>query len=291
MRRRATVVILIGIAAAGVAASLRAQAPATSAAPQTWSGLLSDSTCGGSHKAMSASAGMTERECAFHCLKALSKYVLVDQNGTVLPIANQDFAGLPLRLARPVRVTGQMTDNGIVISRIEPPLVHAHIGHVMTAWRDTPGTVGLLTVAASDTRVAAAHALLASKSETLDEMKTHAGHVLHALEPTIEPKGPASGYGAKKATAGGLQHVGFAASVEDASPVVKAHAAVVSSKLTDTIAAIDRAIATAQKIRAAAASGEALSLIGELVSQISQVSEGVESAQQEMRLMMKAEGL
>ena len=234
---------------------------------------------------------MTERECAFHCLKALGKYVLVDQSGTVMPIANQDFAGLPLRLARPVRLTGHMTDNGIVITRIEPPLVHAHIGHVMTAWRDTPGTVGLLTVAASDARVAAAHALLTSKSETLDDMKMHAGHVLHALDPAIEPKGPASGYGAKKAAAGGLQHVGFAAGAEDASQAVKAHAEVVSATLTDTIVAIDRAIATAEKIRAAAASGEAQALTGELVSQISQIGEGIESAREEMRTMMKAEGL
>ncbi len=258
---------------------------------QTWSGILSDSTCGGSHKAMSAAAGMTERECGFHCLKALAKYVLVDQNGSVLRIANQDFAGLPLRLARPVRLTGQMTDSGIVISRIEPPLVHAHIGHVMTAWRDTPGTVGLLTVAASDARVAAAHALLTSKSETLDDMKLHAGHVLHALDPTLEPKGPASGYGTKKAATGALQHVGFAASVEGASPLVKTHAGVVSARLTDTIATTDRAIATAQKIRAAGASAEALTLTGELVSEISQIGEGIESAQQEMRLMMKSEGL
>ena len=263
----------------------------TPPAPQTWSGVLSDSTCGGSHQAIASKGGMTERECAFHCLKTLAKYVLVDQNGTVLRIANQDFAGLPLRLARPVRLTGQMTENGIVISRIEPPLVHAHIGHVMTAWRDTPGAVGLLTVAASDARVAAAHALLTSKSETLDDMKMHAGHVLHALDPTLEPKGPASGYGTKKAAAGALQHVGFAASVEGASPIVKTHSGVVSAKLTDTIAAVDRAIATAQKIRAAAASAEALTVTGELLSQISQINEGIGSAQQEMRLMMKSEGL
>ena len=240
---------------------------------------------------MSAAAGMTERECAFHCLKSLAKYVLVDQKGSVLRIANQDFAGLPLRLARPVRLSGEMTDNGILITRIEPPLVHAHIGHVMTAWRDTPGTVGLLTIAASDTRVAVAHALLTSKSETLDDMKMHAGHVLHALDPTVEPKGPASGYGSKKATAGALQHVGFAATVEGASPIVKGHAATVSSKLTDTIAVIDRAIETAQKVRAAATSAEASTLAGELVSLISQIGEGVQSGQQEMRLMMKAEGL
>jgi hypothetical protein len=260
-------------------------------APQTWSGFLSDSTCGASHRAMSAAAGMTERECAFHCLKALATYVLVDQSGTVLRIANQHFAGLPLRLARPVRITGQMTDDGIVISLVEPPLVHVHIGHVMTAWRDTPGGVGLLTAAANDARVAAAHALLASKSGTLDEMKMHAGHVLHALDPMVEPKGPASGYGAKRSAAGGLQHVGFAASVDEASPAVKTQAGLVSAKLTDTIAAIDRAIATAQKIRAASTQGEALSLASELSSQISQIGGGIESAQQEMRAMMKAEGL
>ena len=84
-----------------------------------------------------ASMGMSERECAFHCLKGLSKYVVVDEQKNVIPIANQDFAGMPLRLARPVRVTGVLTDNGIVVTRIEPPLVHAHIGHVMIAWRDT----------------------------------------------------------------------------------------------------------------------------------------------------------
>ncbi len=86
--------------------------------------------------------------CAFHCLKGLAKFVVVDDQANVVPIANQDFAGTPRRLA--------------------PPLVHAHIGHVMIASRDTPG--------------------------------------------------PASGYGAKKAAAGALQHVGFTAAVDNASP-------------------------------------------------------------------------
>src|SRR5689334_164617 len=115
--------------------------------PQTWSGVLSDSKCGASHQAVAGATGMTERDCAFHCLKGLAKYVLVDEKQNVLPLVNQDFAGIPLRLGRPVRLTGTMTDKGIVVQRIELPVVHSHIGHVMTAWRDTPGTVGLLTVA------------------------------------------------------------------------------------------------------------------------------------------------
>jgi hypothetical protein len=259
---------------------------------QTWSGVISDSQCGASHQGTAAASGMTDRECAFHCLNSLAKYVLVDDRKNVITIANQDFAGIPLRLARPVRVTGVLTEKGIVISRIEPPLVHAHIGHVMIAWRDTPGTVGLLTVALSDARVADAHALLTSKSKgDLDDMKLHAGHVLHALDPAIEPKGPASGYGAKKAAAGALQHVGFAAAVEGASPVVKTQAAAASAKLNDTLAVIDRAIATAQKIRAVATDTEAATLSGELAALTAQIGTGLHQAELEMRVMMKAEGL
>ena len=261
-------------------------------AQQTFSGVISDSKCGASHQGMAAAATMTERECAFHCLKLLATYVLVDDQKNIIQIANQDFAGLPLRLARPVRVTGVLTDKGIAISRIEPPLVHAHIGHVMTAWRDTPGAVGLLTVAVSDARVAAAHALLTSKStENLADMKLHAGHVLHALEPTLEAKGPASGYGTKKAAAGALQHVGFAAGVEGASPTVKGHATVVSAKLNDTMATIDQAIAAAQKVRAATSVGDASAASGELLALTTQIGDGLQQAQQEMRMMMKAEGL
>lgn len=259
--------------------------------PRTWSGVLSESKCGASHQAMAASMGVSERECAFHCLKGLSKYVIVDEQKNVIPIANQDFAGMPLRLARPVRVTGVLTDNGIVISRIEPPLVHAHIGHVMIAWRDTPGQVGLLTIAQNDTRVAAAHALLLSKATSLDDMKLHAGHVLHALDPTIEKTGPASGYGAKKAAAGAMQHLGFTAAVENASAAVKSQASKVTTTLTAAMAAMDRGIAVAQKIRGASAVPEAATAARDLQSAIDDITRALQESDQEMRVMMKSEGL
>ncbi len=259
--------------------------------PQTWSGVLSENKCGASHQAIATSLNMTDRECAFYCLKGLAKFVVVDDQKHIIPIANQDFAGIPYRLARPVRVTGVLTDKGIVVSRIEPPLVHAHIGHVMTAWRDTPGQVGLLTIAQSDQRIATAHVLLLSKSTTLDDMKLHAGHVLHALEPALETAGPASGYGAKKAAAGAMQHVGFTAAVENASATVKSHASTVNATLTDTIAAIDRAIAVAQTIRASSAASDAATSARELQALVQEIGVGLQGAEQEMRAMMKAEGL
>jgi hypothetical protein len=280
MRNRLVAILVVYLSSAPFAQS-----------PQTWSGVISESKCAGSHQSVAAAAGMTERECAFHCLKGLAKYVLVDDQQAVVPIANQDFAGLPLRLARPVRVTGTMTEKGIAIARIELPVVHSHIGHVMIAWRDTPGTVGLLTVALSDTRVAAAHALLTSKSTGLDDLKLHAGHVLHALDPAVEPKGPASGYGTKKAIAGAVQHVGFAAAVENASAIVKSQAGVASATLTETSAVVDRAIAVAQNIRAATSPADATTLARELLTLTTEIGAGLDQAQQEMRVMMKAEGL
>ena len=259
--------------------------------PQTWSGVLSESTCAGSHEALAASMGMNERACAFHCIKGLAKYVIVDDQKKVIPIANQDFAGIPLRLARPVRVTGVLTDKGIVVSRIEPPLVHAHIGHVMIGWRDTPGQVGLLTIAQSDTRIAAAHVLLLAKSTSLDDMKLHAGHILHALDPALEKAGPASGYGAKKAAAGAMQHVGFTAAVDNASATVKAQAAKVTATLTDASSAIDRTIAAAQKVRSAGSPADAAAPIREVESGVEEITRGLQQSEQEMRAMMKAEGL
>jgi hypothetical protein len=259
--------------------------------PQTWSGVLSENKCGASHQTLAASLGMTERECAFHCLKGLAKFVIVDDQKNVIPIANQDFAGIPQRLARPVRVTGVLTEKGIVISRIEPPLVHAHIGHVMIAWRDTPGQVGLLTIAQSDMRIAAAHTLLLTKSSSLDDMKLHAGHVLHALDPTIEKAGPASGYGAKKAAEGAMQHVGFTAAVDNATPAVKGHASTVNATLTESIADIERGIAAAQRIRSAASTDAAASAARDLQPIVEAIGRGLERSEQEMRLMMQAEGL
>ena len=259
--------------------------------PRTWSGVLTESKCAGSHEAMAASLGMSDRACAFHCIKGLAKYVIVDDQKNVIPIANQDFAGIPLRLARPVRVTGVLTEKGIVVSRIEPPLVHAHIGHVMIGWRDTPGQVGLLTIAQSDTRIAAAHVLLLSKASSLDDMKLHAGHILHALDPTLETAGPASGYGAKKAAAGAMQHVGFTAAVDNASATVKSHASSVTASLTETIATIDRTIASVQKVRSASAPADAAGAIREVQSGVEEIGRGLQQSEQEMRLMMKAEGL
>ena len=186
---------------------------------------------------------------------------------------------------------------------------HNHIGHVMTMWKDTPNTQGFLPVAVADAKVAATHAGLMQKSpDNLDLMKLHAGHVLHALDPTLEAKGPGSGYGVKQAAAGALQHIQLAAKSEGASKGVQTHAGHVSASLTDVTQWTDEAIATAQKIRAATSASEATAFVTELAAQTNSIANGTDTnkdgsiswqtgegglaqAQTHMDLMVKAEGL
>ncbi|HYR85477.1 MAG TPA: hypothetical protein VE422_15425 [Terriglobia bacterium] len=261
--------------------------------PQVWSGRLSDSMCGASHQMKAAAGNMSERDCLFECIKALAKYVLVDEKQQIIPVANQDLGGFPLYAGRLVRITGELKDGEIVATKIEAIPAHLHLGHVMTNWTDTPASVGFLIAAVSEGRVAASHADLAAKTpDDLDAMKLHAGHVLNALDPGIEPKGPGAGYGVRKAAAGALQHLELAVMAEGASPNIKTHAPAVSASLNDVLRLMNQAIGSAQKIRSATSAAEAAPLVRELAMLTKEISDGgLQQARARMDLMMKGEGL
>ena len=259
---------------------------------QVWSGRLSDSMCAASHQ-MKTVGNMSDRECLFECIKALAKYVLVDDKQQVVPIATQDLGGFPLYAGRPVRITGEWKDGAIVATKVEAIPAHLHLGHVMTNWRDTPSNVGFLIVAIADARVAVTHAELAAKNpDSLDEMKLHAGHVVNALDTGIESKGPGSGYGVKKAATGALQHLELAVNAEGTSANIRSYAIPVSASLKDVLQWTDQATAAAQKVRAATSASEAGAIVGELLKLTKQISErGLQQAKAQMDLMMKGEGL
>jgi hypothetical protein len=259
-------------------------------AQQSFTGRISDSTCGASHQ--SKAGELTDRQCLLACINALSKFVLVDPNNKVIPIANQDAMGLPLYAGRPVKLTGEMKGDAVFVTKVEAIPAHLHIGHVMTNWRDTPGTRGFLPVAIDETRVAVLHAGLAAKSTTLDDIKLHAGHVLHSLDPSVEPKGPGAGYGVKKAIAGALQHLDFAAKADGATSNVTSHAVQVASSLASAQQLADQAAAIVQKIRAAADAAEAARLAADLAAVTLRISDdALRQAQAGMNAILKAEGL
>jgi hypothetical protein len=210
----------------------------------------------------------------------------------VLPIANQDAMGLPLYAGRPVKLTGEWKGNAILVTKVEAIPAHLHIGHVMTNWRDTPGTRGFLPVAIDEARVAVLHAGLAAKGASLEDVALHARHVLNALDPGIEPKGPGAGYGVKKAAAGALQHLDFAVKADGATANITTHAVQASSSLSNVLQWVDQAIAAAQKIRTATDRTEVTGPAADLGALTMRISdEGLQQAQTEMGLMLKAEGL
>jgi hypothetical protein len=84
---------------------------------RTWTGMISDSQCGGDH-----GSEVDVRECTLKCISEGYKYVLATDNGVhTVPIANQDFAGLSQHAGDTVKVTGELKNGAIVISKMETP--------------------------------------------------------------------------------------------------------------------------------------------------------------------------
>ncbi len=96
------------------------------AAEKTWSGKISDSDCGRSHKSAIEHAGkkMSDHDCVIACVEKGGKYVFV--SGTkIYNISNQDMAELKEHAGHTVRLTGEMTGDTIKVSKIEMPKTKA----------------------------------------------------------------------------------------------------------------------------------------------------------------------
>jgi hypothetical protein len=106
--RRAALVAFVCLIAG--LASLTARAGAS----ETWTGMISDSQCGGDH-----GGEVDVRECTLKCTSQNCKYVLMVDGGTkAMQIANQSFADLPTHAGHTVVVTGELQGTAIQISKI-----------------------------------------------------------------------------------------------------------------------------------------------------------------------------
>lgn len=187
--------------------------------------------------------------------------------------------------------------------------VHTHIGHVLTSFNATPNAQGLLPVALAEARVAAQHADLAARDlANLGAMKTHAGHVLHALSPADGSQGPGQGFGVRRATEGVVSHVGFAADAESASQNVATHSGHVTASAGNVVQWTDEAVALIGRIQAAETADQAAPLIEQLQALTARILSGndangdgrvsweageggLEIVEQHMGLMARGEGL
>jgi hypothetical protein len=152
-----------------------------------------------------------------------------------------------------------------------------HIGHVVNSYTETPTLQGLLPAALAEARIAVQHAGLAGRQPAnLEYMKTHAGHVIHALNPAVITMGPGLGYGVTKAAAGVATHIGLAAAAPGASPAVVMHAKHISTAARSVAERAGAALVIAQKVMAATTAAEAASLVSALTSAVEQLIAGVD---------------
>jgi hypothetical protein len=161
---------------------------------------------------------------------------------------------------------------------VPPGPVGLHIGHVVNGFGDTPGLQGLLPTAMAEARIAAQHATLAAAQPTnLPYMKTHAGHVIHALDPKLIAAGPGLGYGLKRAATQVAIHIELAAAAQGASPTVVTHSKHVATAARNTTARAEQLLALAQKVQAATSATEAAALVSQMVSLADQLIAGADT--------------
>lgn len=157
-------------------------------------------------------------------------------------------------------------------------MAHAHIGHVMTGWGDTPGGKGLLPTAIAEANIAMKHAGFAAKQPgNLSWMKTHTRHVLHALDTSVEAKGPGKGYGMIKAAAGAVKHIGFSAKSPGASGNVKAHTVHVTASTNNAIARAREIVKIGKQVLAAGSASQAAPLVGKIKTLTTQLMAGMDA--------------
>jgi hypothetical protein len=86
---------------------------------KTWTGKISDSMCGRSHKSAIEHAGkkMSDHDCVLACVEKGAKFVFV-AGGKVYNIENQDLPDLKEHAGHTVKLTGEMTGDTIKVSKI-----------------------------------------------------------------------------------------------------------------------------------------------------------------------------
>jgi hypothetical protein len=161
---------------------------------------------------------------------------------------------------------------------VPPGPAGVHIGHVANGFDDTPGLQGLLPVALAEARIAAQHAALAARQPAnLDYMKTHAGHVVHALDPKLIAVGPGLGYGTKRAAIAIATHIELAANAQGAAPNVVSHGRHMAISARNTVSRADQLLALAQKVQGSTAAADAAALVAQMVSLAEQLVAGADA--------------
>ena len=183
-----------------------------------------------------------------------------------------------LKTAPRLLLIASLALGGATASLAADTVAHTHMGHVTESWADTPDAQGLLPTAIAEAEIAVFHAgLAAQKLDDLGWMKTHANHILHAVDPSAIANGPGLGYGVLEAATGVAKHIGFAAAADDASDNVKTHAVHVATSANNTVARVAAIKANIATIEAATTAAEAAEATRANVALTTALLEGVDA--------------
>lgn len=181
------------------------------------------------------------------------------------------------------RLTGQALPGTVVagpaVIALPAGLVGVAVGYVAANYLDTPGKVGLLAMARTEAGVAVQHAgFMARALDNLQTLQMHAGHVLHAMDPTTMPSAtaPGKGYGVKRALEGVVTYSELAVATVGASTNVKAHTIHIIAATQSTSKRADQVIVIARKIQSATTVAAAASLVGQLTSLCNELLAGID---------------
>jgi hypothetical protein len=131
----------------------------------------------------------------------------------------------------------------------QPLISHAHVGHCLTQWHDTPNNRGLFDVARAEldtARTQAEAALLADASAAAKA--EHLDNVVHALKPEFQPLGPGLDYGAIRALEGAVEHLEYAATSDDASTNIVGAVAQLSETGVAIVGRLKQAVERARSV-------------------------------------------
>jgi hypothetical protein len=162
---------------------------------------------------------------------------------------------------------------------IPPGPAAAHLGHVANAFPAAPNGAGLLPVAEQDAGTASQHATLGNaQPNNLESMKTHAGHVLHALDPSAVPTltSPGTGFGMRRAAEEVANHVNMAAGMPGVSQNVITHAGHIQQAALSAAKRAEEAIVVAKQVQDATSAADAAAAMAKLVTLTSQLVAGAD---------------
>jgi len=141
-----------------------------------------------------------------------------------------------------------------------------HVQHVNKSWADTPQQKGFMETAIGEAKIAALHAgFAAKKPDDLAWMKMHNTHVINAIDPSKEPKGPGMGYGVIKASKGVIKHINLAAGSKDASDYLKMHSVHVATSAENAVKRSEEVLKLSEILQKTNSAKEAARLSKEIV--------------------------